>query len=307
MKAFVLAVMGVAGFGAAFAVPWFGSDYTVSLFINLLMYANLAVAWSIFCGSARLVSLATSAFFGVGCYTAAVLSEQLAWPVLLPVAAILGGALALIIGLCTLRLSGMYFVIFSFGVSELIRQIVTWYESKIAGSVGRYVFVDVAGAQIYWQLLVLLGVVCVGGLLLMRSRIGFALRLIGSDEVAARSCGINTVVVRLTVLVGSSAIMAVVGAIVGPRWTYIDPSIAFNPIVSFQVVVMSLLGGIAPFYGALLGAIPLVFLFEVLNKYVPNYFSIVLGCLFLGIVYALPGGLMGLLRRLRKSPDVARA
>jgi len=281
-------------------LPTAASDYTVSLMINLLLYAVLATAWGIFCGTTRLVSLATVAFFGVGCYTVAVLADHVAWPLLLALAGALGAALALAIGLCTLRLSGMYFVIFSFGVAELIRQLVTWYESKVAGSVGRYVFLEISASQIYWQLLALLAVVWTLGIWLSRSRLGFALRLIGEDEVAARSCGINTVAVRLAVLTGSAALMSIAGAIVAPRWTYIDPSIAFNAVVSFQVVVMALLGGIALFYGPLLGVIPLVLAFELLTKYLPNHFSIVLGAIFLLIVYVLPGGLLAQLQRLRR-------
>lgn len=287
----------------AFA-PRFISDYGVSLMINLLMYAVLATAWGIFCGTTKLISLATVAFFGVGCYTVAVLSERLPWPVLLVVAGLLGGGLALVIGLCTLRLSGMYFVIFSFGVAELIRQLVTWYEARVAGSVGRYVFLEIDSSQIYWQLLALLGVVWGLGIWLSCSRLGFALRLIGEDETAARSCGINTVSVRLVVLVASSALMAVTGAIVAPRWTYIEPAIAFNSVVSFQVVIMALLGGISMFFGPVLGVIPLVLAFEVLNKYFPDHFSIVLGGIFLLIVYVLPGGLLGLSRRLTKKGSV---
>ncbi len=280
-------------------VPSFVSDYTVSLMINMLMYAVLATAWGIFCGTTRLISLATVAFFGVGCYTVAIFSEQLPWPALLVLAGLVGGSLALLIGVCTLRLSGMYFVIFSFGVAELVRQLVTWYESKITGSVGRYVFIEITAAQIYWQLLVLLAVVWGLGIWLSRSKLGFALRLIGEDEVAARSCGINTVAVRLAVLTGSAALMAIAGAIVAPRWTYIEPAIAFNSVISFQVVVMALLGGIALFYGPLLGVIPLVLAFEVLTKYLPDHFSIVLGVIFLLIVYVLPGGFLALGQRIR--------
>lgn len=280
-------------------VPSFVSDYTVSLMINLLMYAVLATAWGIFCGTTRLISLATVAFFGIGCYTVAVFSEQLPWPILLALAGGLGAFLALLIGICTLRLSGMYFVIFSFGFAELIRQLVTWYESKIAGSVGRYIFLEITTAQIYWQLLVLLAVVWGLGIWLSRSKLGFALRLIGEDEVAARSCGINTVAVRLAVLTGSAALMAMTGAIVAPRWTYIEPAIAFNSVVSFQVVVMALLGGIAMFYGPMVGVIPLVLAFEILTKYFPDHFSIVLGGIFLLIVYVLPGGLLALAQRVR--------
>lgn len=282
----------------AFA-PRAGNDYTTSLMINLLMYAVLATSWGIFCGTTRLVSLATVAFFGVGCYSVAVLSEFLPWPLVLLVAALLGGLLALFVGLCTLRLSGMYFVVFSFGIAELIRQVVTWYESKFAGSVGRYVMLDITAEQIYWQLLALLALLWLLGAWLSRSRLGFALRLIGEDEMAARSCGINTVGVRLVVFTVTAMFMAVAGAIVAPRWTYIEPSIAFNSLVSFQVVVMALLGGIAAFYGPALGVVPLVLAFEVLTKYFPDHFSIVLGAIFLLIVYVLPGGFLALIARWR--------
>jgi branched-chain amino acid transport system permease protein len=301
-RPWTFAIVSAIALAALAFLPRFVSDYTVSLMINLLMYATLATAWGIFCGTTRLISLATVAFFGVGCYTVAVLSEQLPWPLLLVVAGALGGLLALLIGICTLRLSGMYFVIFSFGVAELIRQVVTWYEAKVAGSVGRYVFLEITATQIYWQLLALLAVVWGLGIWLTRSKLGFALRLIGEDETAARSCGINTVAVRLAVLTGSAALMAVAGAIVAPRWTYIEPSIAFNSVVSFQVVIMALLGGIAMFYGPLLGVIPLMIAFEVLNKYFPNHFSIVLGVIFLLIVYVLPGGLLALGQRVWRRP-----
>ncbi len=287
--------------GLAFA-PSAGNDYTTSLMINLLMYAVLATAWGIFCGTTRLVSLATVAFFGVGCYSVAVLSDLLPWPLVLVVAALLGGLLALFVGLCTLRLSGMYFVVFSFGIAELIRQVVTWYESKLAGSVGRYVMLDITAEQIYWQLLALLALLWLLGAWLSRSRLGFALRLIGEDEMAARSCGINTVGVRLVVFTVTAMFMAVAGAIVAPRWTYIEPSIAFNSLVSFQVVVMALLGGIAAFYGPALGVLPLVLAFEVLTKYFPDHFSIALGAIFLLIVYVLPGGLLGLIGKRRNLP-----
>lgn len=294
--------LSLAAFIALAFAPQAGNDYTTSLLINVLLYANLATAWGIFCGTTRFISLATIAFFGVGCYSVAVLSEFLPWPAVIVVAAVLGGALALAIGICTLRLSGMYFVVFSFGIAELIRQLVTWYESKLVGSVGRYVFLEITSAQIYWQLLVLLGLLWILGAWLSKSRLGFALRLIGEDETAARSCGINTIGVRLAVLTGTAMFMSVAGAIVAPRWTYIEPSIAFNSLVSFQVVVMALLGGVAAFYGPILGVIPLVLAFEVLTKYFPDHFSIVLGAIFLVIVYLLPRGLLGASEKFRRRP-----
>ena len=71
--------------------------------------------------------------------------------------------------------------------------------------------------------------------------------------------------------------MSVTGAVMAPRWTYIDPAIAFNPLISFQVVIMALLGGADKLWGPLLGVVPLVLLFEAINANFPNHFAIVLG------------------------------
>jgi branched-chain amino acid transport system permease protein len=282
----------------AFA-PVFANSYVVALLINLLLYAVLATAWGLFSGTTGYVSLATVSFFGVGSYAVAVLAERLPWPIVLLVAAVIGALLALVVGLATLRLSGIVFVIFTFGLSELVRQVVTWYEARIAGSVGRYVFLDVTPAAIYWQLLALALAVLLSGGWVARSRLGFALRLIGEDEAAARHCGVNTTRAKLVMFTASSVFMVLAGAIVAPRWTYIDAAIAFNPLVSFQVVVMALLGGAGRVYGPLLGVLPVVLLFEVFVKYFPNHFSIVLGLVFLVIVYLLPGGVIGLVPRMR--------
>jgi len=293
-----------AGFVLLAYAPRLGNDYTTALLINLLLYGVLATAWGLFCGTTRYISLATVAFFGVGSYTVAVLGEQLAWPLVLLAAAAIGSVLALLVGLVTLRLSGTYFVIFTFGLTELLRQVVNWYESKVAGSIGRYVFVDAATPGfIYGQLLALFAAALLLGWWLSRSRLGFALRLIGEDELAARHCGIDATRTKLVAFTITSVFMVLAGAVVSPRWTYIDPAIAFNPIVSFQVLIMALLGGVARFWGPVLGVVPLVLLFETLVKYFPNHFPIVLGIIFLLIVYAVPRGIVGLVlergRRLR--------
>ena len=64
--------------------------------------------------------------------------------------------------------------------------------------------------------------------------------------------------------------MTLVGAIMAPRWTYIDPAIAFNPMISFQVVIMALLGGAHRLCGPLLGVVPLMLLFELLSARFPE-------------------------------------
>jgi branched-chain amino acid transport system permease protein len=278
------------------AVPLLVSTYHLALGITLLSYTVLATAWALFSGPTRYISLATVAFFGIGAYTVGVLGEVLPWALVLAIAAAIGTAVALVVGLSTLRLSGMYFVIFTFGLAELIRQLVTWYEVNVHRSVGRYVFVDVTQAAIYWQLLALTVLVFLVGWLIGRSRLGLALRVIGEDETVARHCGIDTTWAKLALFAVSALFTTVTGAVMAPRWTYIDPAIAFNPMISFQVVIMALLGGVGRLFGPLLGVVPLVLLFEVLSANFPNYYSILLGVVFMLIVYVVPDGVAGLVR-----------
>ena len=187
-------------------------------------------------------------------------------------------------------------MIFSFGLAELIRQLVAWYEINIHGSVGRYIFADTTSEGIYWRLLALVVMVLGAGWLIRHSRLGLAVRVIGQDEAVARHCGIDTTRAKLVLFAVSASFMTVTGAVMAPRWTYIDPAIAFNPVLSFEVVIMALFGGAGTLFGPLLGAVPLVLLFEVLIATFPNYFSIVLGAVFVLIVYGLPNGVIGLLQ-----------
>lgn len=296
MKASRVALgMGVIGGVAALAfLPGYANAYYQSLAISLLQYTILATAWGMFSGPTRYVSLATAAFFGVGAYTVAVLGEVLAWPLVLGIAATIGGLMAALVGLSTLRLSGVHFVIFTFGLAELVRQLVVWYEVNKTRVLGRYVFVDITQNDIYWQLIVLAILTFAIGLIIARSRLGFALRIIGEDETVAQHCGINVTVAKVALFTISATIMTLVGAIMSPRWTYIEPSIAFNATISFQVVIMALLGGAHRLWGPVLGAVPLTLLFEFLSARFPSTSTLVMGVVFLLIVYALPSGVAGL-------------
>ncbi|WP_315802932.1 branched-chain amino acid ABC transporter ATP-binding protein/permease [Bradyrhizobium sp. SZCCHNS3002] len=300
--------IGLVGVAAAVTLPLYANGYYLALGISILYFTVLATAWAMFSGPTRYVSLATAAFFGIGAYTAAATGETLSWPLQLMTAAGVGAVVAAITGLSTLRLSGIYFIIFSFGLAELIRQLVIWYEVNIHKSVGRYLFSDITQEMLYWQLCALTALVFLTGFLLTRSRYGLALRAIGADETAARHSGIDATAVKLGVFILSAMFMSVTGAIMAPRWTYIDPAIAFNPMISFQVVIMALLGGAGSLIGPVLGVIPLVLLFEVLTAALPNHFSIVLGLVFIGIVMALPKGVIGVVDRVwRREPKVAGA
>jgi branched-chain amino acid transport system permease protein len=290
-----LAVIALALLVAALAVvPWFVSDYGLGFMINLMCYLVLTVAWALFSGTTRYVSLATAAFFGLGAYTVAMLVKEMPIYATFGVALVVGTLMALLVGLVTLRISGMFFVIFGFGLSELMREVLVWWEINKTHTMGRYVFVPFDTTLIYEHLLGLAVLVFLVGWWLRRTRLGVALLVIGDDETMARQAGINVPLAKVMIFVVSSVFMTVVGAIMAPRFGYLTPNFAFNPMISFQVVIMALLGGMQRLWGPVLGVVPLIVLSELLQVRFPFWYSVFLGLVFMVIVYFLPRGVTGL-------------
>jgi branched-chain amino acid transport system permease protein len=282
-------------------MPTMMSDYFISVFILLFANVALATAWSFFSGTTRYISLATAAFFGTGIYTLAIAHVYVPVPLALVAAAVVGFLIALLVGLSTLRLRGVYFVVFTFGLTELVHQVLNWWEVKINHTVSRFIFTDVSNISIYETLLFAAVFTIVGTWLVNQSRLGFALRAIGEDETVARHAGINTTLVKVICFALSASVMALVGATLALRYPYVDASIAFNNTWSFQVLIAALLGGGGRAWGPAIGAIPLVLLSEYLAGTFPHHFSIALGLCFVVIVYFLPGGITRLVLRLYHS------
>ena len=221
--------------------------------------------------------------------------EILPFPVLVVIAAIVGALLSALIGLSTLRLSGVYFVIFTLGLTELARELVTWIQTTMGTSSGLYVLTDITETIIYWELLFLAAIVYVVGWWIRRSRLGFALRIIGNDEVVATHSGIDTARAKVALFVVSGTFASITGALVAPRWTYVEPVIAFSPMISFLVVIMALLGGVHRLWGPLVGVIPFALVWDLISAQFPNQTTILLGVSFLLIVYVIPNGFVGLI------------
>jgi branched-chain amino acid transport system permease protein len=296
MKARLLAAALLAILVAVLAsVPWLVADYGLALMISLMSYTVLAIAWALFSGTTRLVSLSTSAFYGIGMYAVAMLVKVMPLYAIFGVAAVVGAAVALVVGLLTLRISGMFFVIFGFGLSEMMRELMIWWEINQTHTMGRYVRVDFDTTMIYEFLLALAVLVFATGWWLRRSKLGIALLVIGEDETVARQAGINVAAAKVAAFVLSSVFMTLVGAVMAPRFGFINPNFAFSPLLSFQVVIMAFLGGLQRLWGPLLGIIPLVLLSEWLQVEFPFWFSVMLGLVFMGIVYFVPRGATGLI------------
>jgi branched-chain amino acid transport system permease protein len=281
-------------------VPFTVSNYVISVFILLFANVALATAWAFFSGTTRYISLATASFFGVGIYTLAIAHVYVPVGVALLTAACVGFLVALIIGLSTLRLRGVYFVVFTFGLTELLHQVINWWAIRTR-TVTRYIFTDVPNVNIYLILLAVALVAILGSWYVSRTRLGFALRAIGEDETVARHTGVDTTRVKIVCFALSASVMALVGAVLALRYPYIDASIAFNNNWSFQVLIAALLGGPTRPWGPAVGAIPLVLLSEYLAGTFPHHFSIALGLCFVVIVYFLPGGIAPLIERYYRS------
>ena len=293
----ILAFFVLAGVMAV--LPLGIGEYGHGMLVGMMSYIVLASAWALFSGPTRYVSLATVAFFGIGAYTVAVLADHLPFGSILVVAGVIGLGVALLVGLATLRLAGVYFVIFSFGLAELVRQVITWFETSVTHTLGRYIFIEISSAQIYWLLLGLAVVTLGLRWLIERSRLGLAVLAIGDDETVARHSGVNVTGVKLALFAASSVLITLAGAIQAPRWTYVEPSIVFNPTISFITLVMALLGGPGRLWGPVAGAVPLYFLFEWIAIRFPDQSSIILGLVFIAIVFLVPGGLLSLLGKWR--------
>jgi branched-chain amino acid transport system permease protein len=286
-------------FFAAALLPLVGTGYWLSIGVSLAMYTVLATSWMLFSGPTNYISLAPAAFFGIGMYVVGAGLDLMPYPLLVVVAAIAGAMLAFVVGLATLRISGVYFVIFTLGMAELIRQIVSWGQATMGSQAGLYVLTDMDDQRLYWLLLGLAATVYLVGWWIGRSRLGFALRIIGNDELVAVHCGINTARAKVVLFVISSTFAAITGAFVAPRWSYVEPTIAFSPFISFQVVIMALLGGVHRLWGPLFGVVPFTILWELINANFPRQTTLLLGVCFLLIVYFIPNGFVGLYEDLK--------
>lgn len=284
---------------AAF-LPFTVNGYWLSIAVTGMMYVALATSWALFSGPTHYISLATGAFFGIGGYLVAtgMSDHQLSFWLMAAIAPIVAAIIAALIGFATLRLSGVYFVIFTLGLAEMIRNLVSWVQNNFLGSRGLYVLTDFRDQHIYWMLLAIAGAVYLLGWFVNRSRLGFALRIIGNDETVARHVGINTATAKVILFTTTGFFAALVGAVIAPRYSYIEPNQVFSPQLSFLVVIMALLGGAGRLWAPLVGVIPFTILWEWVSVQFPNQSTLFLGLAFLLIVYVLPKGVVGRLEQL---------
>ena len=281
-----------------FTFPLYGGAYNVRVLTTVLMYVVLAVSWAMFSGSTGYMSLAPAAFFGTGVYTMALLQDYLPFPVIIAVGCLISFALALLVGLVTLRLKGIYFTIFSFGLVVFMSNIVDYAEAKIAQTHGRYIIL-MDRTMLLYTMLGLAVVTVLAIYFIRRSRLGLAMQSIGGNEEAAEHMGANTTMVKVLTFAISAIFMGAAGVVAAPSFIYVNPSIAFSVSYSFLPILMAVFGGTGQLYGPVIGAVVFGYLEKTLRAQLLTYFMLGFGILLVTVILFLPNGLVGLEPMLR--------
>lgn len=290
------------------------TDYFLHMVILIYLYMVLALGLNVVPGFNGLLDLGYVGFYGIGAYTAGLLTIHfgLSFWVIVPLAFMNGALWGVLLGAPTLRLTGDYFAIVTFGFSELVVLFLTneiWLTRGPLGLPGiEPVAVDLSllggprwefvGSVPYYYLAMALVLITVFVMYRIQdSRLGRAWFAIRDDEVAAVSCGINL----LTYKVFAFAISAAFGAVGGSffaRWvTFLSPDM-FKFWESFLVLCMIVLGGMGNIWGVMLGAAVLVSLSEVLREVLPLLgLPVEVRFLFFGLIMVLmmrfrPAGLL---------------
>jgi len=267
-------------------------SYGQGVLLQLYAWIALTASWVAFSGMTGYISLGHAVFYGMGAYVMALTWMQLPMLLILLLAAVAAGAFAFLSGLPALRVRGPYFVILTFGLAEFVKHVVIAIESAL-GISGRLMLGAPDVRWLAWGMLALavLAVALVAAL--RRSRFGMALWAVREDEVAAMTLGVPTTRVKLAAFVLSALIPAMVGALTVLRSTYFEPMQMFNPMTSFTIVTMAIIGGSDRPVGPVLGAGFIMLLSELLWSRAPEVYMVLLGVLLLGFVLFAPNGLAG--------------
>lgn len=301
----VAALFVAAAAAATFLIK---NEYPFFAGYVILQFIILATAWNILGGYAGYVNFGTSAFFGLGVYTAVFLFKATGAPLLVQILAAtgVGALLGLLVGLLTLRMRGIFFSIATIAVTIIIETfIINW---KFVGGASGIQMIRPAAMFPFDSYIKMLfvnsAVMVVIAVALARfiqgSWIGRGLQALRDDEMAAECTGVPTLKLKLTACVISGALMSAVGAPNAMYLSYADPSSAFNLNYSVSALAMALIGGTAHWIGPILGALLLSVTQQLLTVTISSEVNVlVLGLMLVLFVVGAPDGILGLYRRAR--------
>ncbi|HEU0083372.1 MAG TPA: branched-chain amino acid ABC transporter permease, partial [Bradyrhizobium sp.] len=254
------------------------------------------------------VNFGTSAFFGIGVYTAVFLVKQFGapLPVQIATAAAIGALMGFALGLLTLRMQGIFFSIATIALTIVIETTITNWR-YVGGAAGIQLqrppviepFHSYVALLFFVQALLVVLAIAISRFI-HNSWIGRGLQALRDDELAAECTGVPTLRLKLVACVISGALMCAAGAPAAMYLQYADPSSAFNLNYSVSVLAMSLIGGTAHWAGPVIGAILLGTTQQLLTVTISSEVNVlILGVMLVLFVVAAPEGIIGLVRKLR--------
>ena len=247
---------------AVLSGPFWLDRFLMGEFSLMFIYAIAGLGLMILVGYTGLVSLGHAAFLAIGAYTNAYLMNQGApLPVSMFAAVLFSGVIGGLVGIPALRMTGIYLAVATLAFAVIVEQVLVHWESVTGGFRGMAVpKAKIAGFNLsepmafYYLCLALL----VGSTLLvmnlLRSPTGRAMTAVRDSETSAESMGIHLAATKTVAFALSAAFTGLAGALFAHRLNYLAPD-AFTIIMSIQLLLMVVVGGVGSLHGVMFGAI----------------------------------------------------
>ena len=286
----------------AVVFPWIITDsFIMRMAILCLMYIMLSLGLNLVTGYMGQMSFGHAAFWGIGAYTAALLTKNLGAGTIpsFIAAALVVGIFGFLLGLPVLKLKGYYLTIVTMGFCEIVRLIELNWMAVTNGPMGisgipEFSFFGIrlgSYRSFYFIILILMILTTILIRRLIRSPFGIALKAIRDDDVVAEAMGVPIVRYKIMAFVISAMIAGVAGAFYAQYITYIDPT-SFTYNASQEMLVMVIFGGLGSIPGSYLGALVLTILPELLRGLM-EYRMLIYGALMVIMMLIKPEGILG--------------
>jgi len=292
---FLLGVLFLMAF--LVSVPFFASDYWVTLLVLILIFAVYASGWNLFSGLTGYTNFGLAWFIGVSGYVSSLLIADYHWLWLFswPIGALFVSIVSIGVGYILLRIKGAYFAISMVALTEGTRELFgTGYLEPIThGGKGVPFVAGIRLPVLYWSILLLAFLTLIVCYKITSSKFGLRLMAIREDEQAAETLGIHTTRDKIIAFVLSAFIVGLAGAVHCTYQNYIDPTYAFNIQLTLTPIVMTLFGGVGTVFGPLIGATLFTFIHEILWAELTLLYMAIFGAILMGLILFFPQGLLG--------------
>lgn len=291
--------------------PWLGPPvYFISFLYTIFLYICLASAWNMIGGYAGYLSFGHVAFFGIGAYTTAMLTEGfdlsgVGTVVSTIPAGVVAALVAVLVGYPCLRLRGPYFAVITLCFAFVVELAVKNLEI-VGGADGLWIKamdlpIETSRSVMYELMLGLTAVTVLVSATINRSRFGAGLRAIKEDEEVAQTMAVNAPWLKIRAFALSAFFPGVAGGLHAYYLTYIHPDIVFDVNMSILIVLMALFGGGSSWLGPVIGAAALSLVNELLSTFVKAELArIIYGSLFIIVIIFMPNGVIEFFGRLGK-------